>query len=558
MFKSINPVPVFAGKSLDGWPVHIPHSSVHAKPIRFDVDGDGQLDIIIITSQGQLLGIKPNGDTRSIAQLDTLFVQKDWYEKSISHDQEEIHSFILDEPQHTNDKYLPLDPHVLSDAVIADVNQDGLFEELVLAASYYLDAEDYPLVESVQDVSKHKWDHYLASALVIFNLTSMSVHKTYHLELTSRDLVYPGYIFGSPVVVDLNGTGSLDIIIGSATGKLHVLDVSGKQKDNFPVIVDSIHTDISVWDVNDDGDLELIFIDKSGIVHCIDSSGEPVWETEHEGDSFSSIRIADLVDKKAGVEVILSSDTGYIHVLDGKTGKPIAHWPQKIGALGESSPVVTQLCGDEKKSVVVLASDGHLHFISGDSSCKQTINLGETSLVDLTLLKREDGSQGMLVLTKDGMVMYLAEMTADTKNCTQGALNCEASHIQLQLHNVSFVTGADFEIPYYISGKTSNNSSLLVYLGSKLLYKSESVYKEGIITINAPPTPVSGHVQTIVIDQHKRISVDLKFVHFNTLWKDDVKFVFMFPCLMLAGLLLFGYGFQASELLPFTQQAKDV
>ena len=561
----VKPLPLpftfFLGDLLEGWPVTVPHSSIHTKPLPYDVDGNGHLDIIIITSQGQIVALKSSGETLQAAQLNPLLVHKDWNERTIASGRQDIHHFILDDPvdaQHeaknVNKKYLAIDPHVLADPVILDLNDDGIVEELVVVVSYYLDEDDYPLIDSIQGVSKDQWDRYLVSALLLFNLTTMQVYKTYHLELTTRHLVFPGYVFAAPLVVDLDADGNVDIIVGSATGRVHVMDINGEQKEGFPVIVDSVLTEISAVDVDNDGKLELIFADSSGTVHCIAANGEPVWETEHEGDSFSPVKVADVTDITPGIEVLLSADTGLLHVLQGSNGKPLPNWPQKVGSSVESSPLVMKLCRREENVVIVLAADGHLHLISGNADCKQTINLGEKSFVDLTVYQRENW-QGIIVLTKDGTAMSLKE---SGKDCLSNSSSNPQVHIHLR--NVSYVTGSEFSLHYSVTNVVGDYA-VRVYIGKQLLYTDTitvDFHTEGLLTVPAPSKPMSGHLQVVLVDKHRQVLTDTKFVHFNTLWKEDVKLVFLFPVLMLSGLLLFGFGFQTAELLPFTQQAKDL
>ncbi len=46
------------------------------------------------------------------------------------------------------------------------------------------------------------------------------------LELTTDTTDSKGYLYGSPTVVDLDGDGILDIVVGSATGHIYALNAS--------------------------------------------------------------------------------------------------------------------------------------------------------------------------------------------------------------------------------------------------------------------------------------------------------------------------------------------
>lgn len=60
---------------------------------------------------------------------------------------------------------------------------------------------------------------------------------------TSTD--YPAYMLVTPTIVDLDSEGGpLEIILGSGSGQLHVLDHTGHPRQGFPVSSDSIHSQV--------------------------------------------------------------------------------------------------------------------------------------------------------------------------------------------------------------------------------------------------------------------------------------------------------------------------
>lgn len=71
---------------------------------------------------------------------------------------------------------------------------------------------------------------YVAGAIVVFNLETKQVKWTARLDQSTDSGNFRAYIYSSPTVVDLDGDGYLDILVGTSFGLFYVLDHHG----NFP------------------------------------------------------------------------------------------------------------------------------------------------------------------------------------------------------------------------------------------------------------------------------------------------------------------------------------
>lgn len=69
---------------------------------------------------------------------------------------------------------------------------------------------------------------YVAGGIVVFNLDTKQVKWTVELDLSTDTANFRGYIYSSPTVVDLDGDGYLDILVGTSYGLFYVLDHHGK------------------------------------------------------------------------------------------------------------------------------------------------------------------------------------------------------------------------------------------------------------------------------------------------------------------------------------------
>jgi len=69
---------------------------------------------------------------------------------------------------------------------------------------------------------------YFASGIVVFNLDTRQVKWTADLDLSTDTVNFRAHVYSSPTVVDLDGDGYLDILVGTGYGLFYVIDHRGK------------------------------------------------------------------------------------------------------------------------------------------------------------------------------------------------------------------------------------------------------------------------------------------------------------------------------------------
>lgn len=67
----------------------------------------------------------------------------------------------------------------------------------------------------------------MAASIVVFNLDTKQVKWSAPLDLSTDSGNFRAYIYSSPTVVDLDGDGNLDILVGTSFGLFYVLDHHG-------------------------------------------------------------------------------------------------------------------------------------------------------------------------------------------------------------------------------------------------------------------------------------------------------------------------------------------
>ena len=63
---------------------------------------------------------------------------------------------------------------------------------------------------------------------MVFNLETKQVKWVKELDLSTDNANFRAYIYSSPTVVDLDGDGYLDILVGTSFGLFYAMDHHGK------------------------------------------------------------------------------------------------------------------------------------------------------------------------------------------------------------------------------------------------------------------------------------------------------------------------------------------
>ncbi|KAJ6842346.1 protein DEFECTIVE IN EXINE FORMATION 1 [Iris pallida] len=183
----------------------------------------------------------------------------------------------MEERHEKLEDYVSIDAHILCTPVIADIDNDGI-QEMIVAVSYFFDREYYEKPEHMADLGGIDIEKYVASGIVVFNLDTKQVKWTADLDLSLETGTYRAYIYSSPTVVDLDGDGNLDILVGTSFGLVYALDHRGKLRNKFPLEMAEIQGPVIAADINDDSKIEIVTADAHGNVAAWTAQGEEIWE----------------------------------------------------------------------------------------------------------------------------------------------------------------------------------------------------------------------------------------------------------------------------------------
>ncbi|HNR29900.1 MAG TPA: FG-GAP-like repeat-containing protein [Candidatus Hydrogenedentes bacterium] len=138
-----------------------------------------------------------------------------------------------------------------------------------------------------------------------------------------------GKIYASPVPVDLEGDGSIEIIVAASRARrLLCLDGRGELRWEYQVVdgdADGFQATPSAVDLDGDGRKEVLFLTRGGMAGCVDASGRLRWRTFIDDTlDYTGPAVADITGN-GRTEILFGSDSGTLYCLDD-TGRRLWHY----------------------------------------------------------------------------------------------------------------------------------------------------------------------------------------------------------------------------------------
>jgi outer membrane protein assembly factor BamB len=129
-----------------------------------------------------------------------------------------------------------------------------------------------------------------------------------------------GKIYASPILADLEGDGTVEIIIAASRAqRLLCLDGRGAPRWDFRYddgVTDGFQATPSVVDLDGDGRKEIVWVTRGGTLGCVDAAGRLQWRKQI-GDQvdYTGPAAADL-DGDGRVEMVFGSESGTLYCTD--------------------------------------------------------------------------------------------------------------------------------------------------------------------------------------------------------------------------------------------------
>ncbi|XP_044473503.1 protein DEFECTIVE IN EXINE FORMATION 1-like [Mangifera indica] len=487
------------------------------------------------------------------------------------------------ERQHEKlEDYVNVDSHILCTPVIADIDNDGVFE-MIVAVSYFFDHEYYASSEHLKELGGIDTGKYVAGGIVVFNLDTKQVKWTTDLDLSTDSSNFRAYIYSSPTVVDLDGDGNLDILVGTSFGLFYVLDHHGKIREKFPLEMAEIQGAVVAADINDDGKIELVTTDTHGNVAAWTAQGKEIWEQHLQSLITQGPSVGD-VDGDGHTDVVVPTLSGNVYVLSGRDGSKVRPYPYRTHGRVMNQVLLVDLGKHGEKSkgltLVLTSFDGYLYLIDGPTSCADVVDIGETSY-SMVLADNVDGGDDLdlIVTTMNGNVFCFSTPAPHHPLKAWRSSNQERNNVAQRYNREGvFVThssrafrdeeGKNFWVEFEIvdkyrfpSGSQSPynvTTSLLVpgnYIGNRTIKQNQIFERPGKYRIKMPTVGVrtTGTVLVELVDKNGLYFSDEFSLTFHMYYYKLLKWLLVLPMLGMFGVLVVFRPQEAMPLPSFTR-----
>jgi len=192
----------------------------------------------------------------------------------------------------------------------------------------------------------------------------------FDVEITLNQAGWPistGAIESSPAILDIDGDGKREIIVGCNDGNLHVKNADGTDKENFPIAIGGrLAGSPAVGDVDGNGGLEIVIGSWEGQIYVIRSDGT-VLEKILTDSRFLATPVLSDIDDDGRLDIVIGDLAGRLHVFR-QNGSEFPNFPYMTDAPITNGAAVRDLDADGTGDIVFGNTSNVVYAVSGNGS----------------------------------------------------------------------------------------------------------------------------------------------------------------------------------------------
>lgn len=478
--------------------------------------------------------------------------------------------------------YMALPPHVLSTPALFHIKHDSQSdfihakydEYLAIAVSYYFDEDDHHHYrdESQKNMTEAIRGHYMATAIVIYNIQKNTFTQEIHLDLSTdftaplsskadledenpqwTDEKYNGMIslaLASPTPVDLDGDGKIEVLLGTSIGRIYcvcatlgdkIFSVQMSGRIEKPIVADDLlHGERNEY-------LEVLAIDSLANVICLTHKGAAIWTKAliPEGvpiKSTSEIILSD-VNGDGQLDIVMSLITEnylQLHALHSNDGNTLDGFPKDFQIESEFTLLDYGLLNPiVASSTIIQALGSTIYVFDTIEDCVHEYSLGDIILTLVSGDADSDSNLDIIATTPSGIVsLNTSLLLATASNTNSIGLHIDKS-TRMWRNFRGFTIPIKFSIHDSSAGTMNVNKTYPIEMvvaksSTKVVFRKEYT-RDGSYVENVPfPFPPGFYSITIRLKTDGKIFEES--IHFG--FHIDVSMIMMFKLTIIIPLLL--------------------